>query len=107
MTALPTAAARAAQKTRWRKVQEAIEAETICIDRGRWERVRRAAEASFVVYDWDNDELRGEAESAWCALESDDLSTRNVRRHLPRSARQGQVRDVAEGDSAYPEEQGR
>ena len=106
MTALPTAAARAAQETRWKKVQQRIETETICIDRGRWERVRRAAEASFVVYDWDNDELRGEAESAWCALESDDLSTQSVR-HLPGSARQGQVRDVAEGDPAYRQEQGR
>ena len=78
----PTLAAKAAAAGR--KLRQAIEEDTICIDRQRWERVRRAAEASFVVYDWDNDELRGEAESAWVALESDDLSPHQLNSTAPR-----------------------
>jgi hypothetical protein len=48
--------------------------EYVVIKRDRWERVRRAADACFVVYIPENDQARGEAEAAWCALDPDDLT---------------------------------
>lgn len=46
----------------------------VVVDRERFERVRRAASACSVVYWFDNDEARGEAESAWVALQRGDTN---------------------------------
>lgn len=45
----------------------------VTVDRERVERLRRAARAAGVVYWFENDDERGEAESAWCALQPADL----------------------------------
>lgn len=96
MTALPQQAARAAQETREQGLRDALEA--------FWHDVELAQCAmpmnSFAL-------TLDMVETALPAIEACASHLRDMRARLPGSARQGQVRDVAEGDPAYRQEQGR
>lgn len=96
MTALPTAAARAAQETRGRARYDAWAA--------YWN------DSWVVRHSMPGDpDLVTKEDITNCrtALQACLSYLDEIERHLPGSARQGQVRDVAEGDPAYRQEQGR
>ena len=96
MTALPQHAARAAQETRERVIAEARKAYMVSVTEAR---NAMAPSAELLTLE----------HIPFCRSALYDCldNLLDIEARLPGSARQGQVRDVAEGDPAYLEEQGR